>query len=118
MKELTIIIKPEKLETVKEILDTFHCGGMSISSIMGCGTQRGMIGDGNGTNVIKGLKTNINLLPKIQITVVVDDDSVEDIITDIVEKVGTGTTGDGKIFIRKVEEVIRIRTGERGKKAL
>lgn len=116
MKELEIIIKPEKLETVKGILDEFHCGGMTISSIMGCGTQRGNI-DG-GINVIKGLKTNINLLPKIRVEVVVGDKEVENLITKISEKVATGNAGDGKIFIRSIEEVVRIRTGERGEKAL
>ena len=75
MKELEIIIRPEKLEKLKSILDEFHCGGMTISSVMGCGTQRGNT-EGE-TNVIKGLKTNINLLPKILVDVVTDDDKVE-----------------------------------------
>ncbi|MBO5057577.1 MAG: P-II family nitrogen regulator [Lachnospiraceae bacterium] len=116
MKELEIIIKPEKLETVKSILDEFHCGGMTISSVMGCGTQRGNIDE--ETNVIKGMKTNINLLPKIRVEVVVDEEKVENLIARISEKVATGNAGDGKIFIRSIEEVVRIRTGERGKKAL
>lgn len=116
MKELEIIIKPEKLETVKGILDEFHCGGMTVSTVMGCGTQRGVTGE--GTNVIKGFKTNINLLPKIKVEVVVDDDNVEKLITKISEEVATGSAGDGKIFIRSIEEVVRIRTGERGEKAL
>lgn len=116
MKELEIIIKPEKLETVKNILDEFHCGGMTISSVMGCGTQRGNVEE--GTNVIKGLKTNINLLPKIRVEAVVDSEKVEELIAKISEKVATGNAGDGKIFIRSIEEVVRIRTGERGKKAL
>lgn len=116
MKELEVIIKPEKLETVKEILDEFHCGGITISSVMGCGTQRGITGE--VTNVIKGLKTNINLLPKIKVNVVVEDEKVEDLITRISEKVATGNAGDGKIFIRNIEEVVRIRTGERGNKAI
>ncbi|MGN0376326.1 MAG: P-II family nitrogen regulator [Suilimivivens sp.] len=116
MKELEIIIKPEKLETVKGILDEYCCGGMTISSIMGCGTQRGNV-DGQ-TNVIKGLKTNINLLPKIKVEVVVSNEEVEKLIEKISEKVATGNAGDGKIFIRSIEEVVRIRTGERGEKAL
>lgn len=116
MKELEMIIQPEKLETVKEILDSVHCGGMTISTVMGCGTQRGVVDQ--GTNVIKGLKTNINLLPKIKVEVVVDDESVEDIIGRVSKEVATGNVGDGKIFIRTIEEVVRIRTGERGSKAL
>lgn len=116
MKELVIIIKPEKLETVKEILDAYHCGGMTISSVMGCGTQRGIV-EGS-TNVIKGFKTNINLLPKIRVNVVTDDKKAEDLILKLCEKVSTGNAGDGKIFVRSIEDAIRIRTGERGAKAL
>lgn len=117
MKEMVIIVKPEKLETIKMILDEKHCGGMTISSVMGCGTQRGII-DPDAVNVIKGFKTNINLLPKIRIEAVVTDDKVEDLILAIREQVATDTVGSGKIFIRNIEEVVRIRTGEKNEKAL
>lgn len=116
MKELVMIIRPEKLETVKSILDEYHCGGMTISSVMGCGTQKGSFEE--VVNEIKGLKTTINLLPKIRIEAVVADEQVEEIITQIREKVATGHVGDGKIFIRNIEDAVRIRTGERGNKAL
>lgn len=116
MKELVMIIRPEKLETVKSILDEYHCGGMTISSVMGCGTQKGSLEE--VVNEIKGLKTTINLLPKIRIEAVVTDEQVEEIITQIREKVATGHVGDGKIFIRNIEDAVRIRTGERGNKAL
>jgi nitrogen regulatory protein P-II 1 len=116
MKEIVIIIRPEKLETIKEILNNRQCGGMTISSVMGCGTQRGTTED--TVNVIKGFKTTINLLPKIRVEAVVKDEIVEDIITDIREKVVTGNVGDGKIFIRNMEDAVRIRTGDRGDKAL
>lgn len=116
MKELVMIIRPEKLETVKSILDEYHCGGMTISSVMGCGTQKGSLEE--VVNEIKGLKTTINLLPKIRIEAVVADEQVEEIITQIREKVATGHDGDGKIFIRNIEDAVRIRTGERGNKAL
>ena len=115
MKELVMIIKPEKLEKVKEILDSIHCGGMTISSVMGCGTQRGTL---ETVNEIKGFKTNINLLPKIKVEVVVDDDLVEKIILEVRDKISTGAVGDGKIFVRNMDEAVRIRTGERGIKAL
>lgn len=115
MKELSMIIRPEKLEGVKEILDDINCGGMTISSIMGCGTQKGYT---NGVNEIKGLKTNINLLPKIRVEVVVEDKFVEPIILAVREKTATDHVGDGKIFVRNIEETVRIRTGERGIKAL
>ena len=116
MKELVMIIRPEKLETVKSILDEYHCGGMTISSVMGCGTQKGSLEE--VVNEIKGLKTTINLLPKIRIEAVVADEQVEEIITQIRENVATGHVGDGKIFIRNIEDAVRIRTGERGNKAL
>lgn len=115
MKELVMIIKPEKLEKVKEILDSIHCGGMTISSVMGCGTQRGTL---ETVNEIKGFKTNINLLPKIKVEVVVDDDLVEKIILEVRDNISTGSVGDGKIFVRNMDEAVRIRTGERGIKAL
>ena len=117
MKELVIIIRPEKLEIVKEISDKFSCGGMTISSVMGCGTQKGFDGE-TGVNQIKGFKTTINLLPKIRVEIVMEDDKVEDIIAEIRDKVADGHVRDGKIFIRNIEGVIRIRTGERGTKAL
>ena len=94
MKELEIIIRPEKLEKLKSILDEFHCGGMTISSVMGCGTQRGNT-EGE-TKVIKGLKTNINLLPKILVDVVTDDDKVEGLVDKISREISTGSAGDGK----------------------
>lgn len=115
MKELVMIIRPEKLEDVKAILDSIHCGGMTISTVMGCGTQKGST---TGVNEIKGFKTTINLLPKIRVEVVVEDKLVDKIILAVREKLATDHVGDGKIFIRNIEEVVRIRTGERGEKAL
>ena len=115
MKEIVMIIRPEKLEDVKSILDSIHCGGMAISTVMGCGTQKGSTA---GVSEIKGFKTTINLLPKIRVEVVVEDKLVDKIILAVREKLATDHVGDGKIFIRNIEEVVRIRTGERGKKAL
>ena len=111
-----IIIRPEKLEAVKDVLDKVHCGGMTLSTAMGCGTQKGA---SEGTvNEIKGFKTTINLLPKIKVEVVVEDKDVEEVIMNIRETCATDHVGDGKIFIRNIEDAIRIRTGERGAKAL
>ena len=115
MKEIVMIIRPEKLEDVKSILDSIHCGGMTISTVMGCGTQKGSTA---GVNEIKGFKTTINLLPKIRVEVVVEDKLVDKIILAVREKLATDHVGDGKVFIRNIEEVVRIRTGERGEKAL
>jgi nitrogen regulatory protein P-II 1 len=114
MKEMTMYIKPEKLEVVKEILQEQGCGGMSVMSIMGCGIQ---LGDTKPVE-FKGLRTNINLIPKIKIEVVVHDEKVENILLEIREKVASGHVGDGKVIIKNVEDVMRIRTGERGNDAI
>lgn len=118
MKELVMIIRPEKLEDIKHILDDVNCGGMTLSTVMGCGTQKGVAGSEGAVNEIKGFKTTINLLPKIRIEVVVEDKAVEPIIMAVREKCATDHVGDGKIFIRDIEEAVRLRTGERGLKAL
>ena len=119
MKELVMLIRPEKLEEVKAILDEINCGGMTLSTVMGCGTQKGVTTEEpNAVKEIRGFKTTINLLPKIRVEVVVDDKDVENIITKVREICVTDHVGDGKIFIRNIEDAIRIRTGERGVKAL
>ena len=87
MKELVMIIRPEKLEDIKQILDDIHCGGMTLSTVMGCGTQKGLDTDANAINEIRGFKTTINLLPKIRVEVVVDDKYVEKIISAVRENV-------------------------------
>lgn len=117
MKELVMIIRPEKLEEIKKILDDIHCGGMTLSTVMGCGTQKGSVIE-DGVNEIKGFKTTINLLPKIRVEVVVEDKDVEPVIMKVREVCATNHVGDGKIFVRNIEEAVRIRTGERGTKAL
>ncbi len=114
MKEITMYIKPEKLETVKDILQSHGCGGMSVMSIMGCGIQLG-----ETTPVeFKGLRTKINLIPKIKVEVIVKDELVEAILLEIRDKIATGQVGDGKVIIKNVEDVMRIRTGERGTDAI
>ncbi len=115
MKELVMIIRPEKLEAVKQIVDEMNYGGMTITTVMGCGSQKG---DLSQLNELRGLKVSINLLPKIQVSVVVEDDDVEALIMSVQEKISTGHVGDGKIFIKPIDNAIRIRTGERGAKAL
>ena len=115
MKEMMIIIRPEKLEELKVILDAFHCGGMTISTAMGCGTQKGNM---DAANMFAGFHTSINLIPKIVVKVVTEDEKVEDIILKIREKIATNHVGDGKIFISPIDDAVRIRTGERGEKAL
>ena len=116
MKELIIIIKPEKLETLKTIIDDHKCNGMTISTVMGCGAQKGYVEE--TSHELRGMTTTINLLPKVQVSVVTTDEKASELITDICEKVSSGKVGDGKIFVRKIEDAIRIRTGERGDKVL
>lgn len=118
MKELEIVIRPEKLEEIKQILDEVNCGGMTLSTVMGCGTQKGITTEEGAVNEFKGFKTTINLLPKVKVEVVVEDSEIEKIIEKVRETCATDHVGDGKIFIKDVVDVVRIRTGERGLKAL
>lgn len=114
MKKLEIIIRPEKLESLKVVLNRCKVGGLTVMSVMGCGNQKGT------TDVdLKGLKVlSMNLIPKIQATVVVDDADVEDLLSLLHETISSGKVGDGKVFVSPVDDTMRIRTGDRGKKAL
>ena len=113
MKKLEIIIKPEKLEVVKEILNNHGCGGMTVFSAMGCGNQKG-----NSNMEFKGLKLNMNLIPKVQVNAVISTDALEKVLNELSERISTGNMGDGKVFIYEVYDTLRIRTGERGSNAL
>lgn len=117
MKNLVFVIRAEKLETVKEILDEHGCGGMTVMTAMGCGTQRGFTDD-DAVREIKGYKIKINLLPKIRVEAVVENELVDSILLDVQERISTGKVGDGKVFIFPVEDAMRIRTGERGESAI
>ncbi len=112
MKKLEIIIRPEKLENLKEILNECNANGLMISNIMGYGKQKGYV------QVYRGTKTSVNLLPKLKVETVVPSDVAEVIIAKVVKEITTGNYGDGKIFIYEVEDAVRIRTGERGDEAL
>ena len=112
MKKLEIIIKPEKLEELKMILDESNANGVMISNIMGYGNQKGF------KRLYRGTEYNVNLLPKVRVETVVDDDISEAIIDRVVKEINTGNYGDGKIFVYDVEDAVRIRTGERGTEAL
>ncbi|MGX7195701.1 P-II family nitrogen regulator [Enterococcus olivae] len=115
MKKLEITIKPEALESVKTILFENGCSGMTVLSGMGCGNQKG---DAEESTVFKGGNFRINLLPKIQVLAYVSDKVVEQVILSIHENVSSGNVGDGKVAIFAMEDIMRIRTGERGDKAL
>ncbi len=112
MKKIEAIIKPFKLDAVKEGLTELGIKGLTISEVKGYGRQKGH------TEIYRGAEYVVDFLPKVKIEVVVEDDIVEDVIEKIIETAKTGKIGDGKIFIVPIEDVIRIRTSERGKDAL
>jgi nitrogen regulatory protein P-II 1 len=112
MKKITIIIKAEKLEAVKQVLADNKVSGVMVSNIMGYGNQQGH------TSLYRGTEYTVNFLPKIKVETVVSDDKVEALLTAIQQEVSTGNIGDGKIFVFNVEEAVRIRTGERGDAAI
>lgn len=113
MKELDMIVRPDMLEEIKKILvDEFHCGGMTVSNVLGCGGQKGFKEEYVGT------KTHVNLLPKLNVMVVVRDEDVDNIIDKLCEVLTTGHFGDGKIFVKDVIDAIRVRTKEHGEAAV
>ena len=112
MKEIKAIIKPFKLECVKEALNGIGVNGMTVSEVKGFGRQRGH------SEVFRGAEYQVDFVPKIQIDVVVEDYLSVKVIDIIKDKAKTGKIGDGKTFIRSLEEAIRIRTGETGINAI
>jgi nitrogen regulatory protein PII len=112
MKKIETIIKPFKLEEVKDALTKIGVQGMTITDVKGFGRQRGH------TEVYRGAEYKIDFIPKSKIEVIVPDDLVNQVIETIERAAKTGKIGDGKIFLCPVEEVIRIRTGERGRDAI
>ena len=112
MKRVIAIVRPEKLEPLKEALFAAEVSGMTISQVSGCGNQHGWKEYYRGTEVL------LNMVPKVKFEVVVPDERVDALVAVIQETARTGSVGDGKIFISPVEEVIRIRTGESGEDAV
>lgn len=108
MKRIIAIVRPEKLEALKEALFAANASGMTISQVNGCGNQHGWKEYFRGTEVL------LNMVPKVKFELVVDDGEVDKLVEVIQETARTGNVGDGKIFISPVEQVIRIRTGEQG----
>lgn len=108
MKMLIAVFRPERLDAVREALAEIDCTGMMIEEIRGHGRQKGIELEWRvGTY-------RVDLLPKVQLTTVVEDHEVNTVIDAIVASASTGAVGDGKVFVLPVEDVIRIRTGERG----
>ena len=112
MKKIEAIIKPFKLDDVREALTELGITGMTVSEVKGFGRQRGH------TEVYRGAEYAVDFLPKVKIEVVLPDDQIERTVEAIIEAARAGKIGDGKIFVLPVEEVIRIRTGETGETAI
>ncbi|MGD0153056.1 MAG: P-II family nitrogen regulator [Thermacetogeniaceae bacterium] len=112
MVKLECIIRPEKLDDVKDALAKTGNPGMTVSEVKGCGLQRGW------KEVYRGVESSINLLPKIKIEVVIRDEYLDQVLQLICQAARTGDVGDGKIFIYPVANVVRIRTGETGESAV
>lgn len=112
MKKIECIIRPSKLEEVKEALGRFGIRGITVTEVMGFGNQKGR------KEIYRGTEYQVNLLPKIKLEVVIKDQWLDELVRILTETARTGEIGDGKIFIYPVENVVRIRTGETGAEAL
>ncbi|MBT0769793.1 P-II family nitrogen regulator [Kineosporia sp. J2-2] len=112
MKLITAVIKPHKLDEVKAALETFGVQGMTVSEASGYGRQKGH------TEVYRGAEYTVDLVPKSRVEVLVDDTDVVDVVDVITKAAATGRIGDGKVWTTPVDDVVRVRTGERGADAL
>ncbi len=112
MKKIEAIIKPFKLDEVKDKLNEIEIHGLTVSEVKGFGRQK------EHTELYRGAEYVVDFLPKIKLEITVPDDKVEQVVEAIIKTAHTGRIGDGKIFVIPVEEAIRIRTGERGESAL
>jgi nitrogen regulatory protein P-II 1 len=112
MKKIEVIIKPFKLEEVKDALGNIGIDGMTVCEVKGFGRQKGH------TEIFRGSEYTVDLLPKIRLDIVVADEMVERAVAVIIKSARTGKIGDGKVFISPIEDAIRIRTEEKGELAI
>ena len=112
MKLIIAIIKPFKLEEVKEALTAIEVEGMTVTEVKGFGRQKGH------TEIYRGSEYTVDFLPKVKLEIAVSDDILDKVVATIAKAAKTGKIGDGKIFVMPLEEVIRIRTDERGETAI
>ena len=112
MKLITTILKPFKLDDVKDALQAAGITGMTVSEASGFGRQKGH------TEVYRGAEYTVDLVPKVRLEVLVDDADASNIVDVIVKAAGTGSIGDGKVWTTTVDQVVRVRTGERGPDAI
>lgn len=112
MKKVEAIIKPFKLDEVKDALNEIGIQGMTVTEVKGFGRQKGHV------ELYRGAEYDIAFVPKVKLEIVVSDQMAERVVAAILDKARTGKIGDGKIFISNIEEIIRIRTGEHGESAI
>ncbi len=112
MKKIETIIKPFKLDNLKEALHDLNVQGMTVSEVKGFGRQKGH------TEIYRGAEYMVDFIPKIRVEIIIEADRVDEVVEAIIKAVRTGKIGDGKIFVLPVEQVIRIRTGEKDKDAI
>jgi len=112
MKLVTAVIKPYQLDAVKEALHAMGVSGMTVSEVQGYGRQKGH------TEVYRGAEYTVEFLPKIRIDVLIDEIDVHKVVEAVVNAARTGKIGDGKVWVTPIDEVVRVRTGERGLDAL
>ncbi|AGL00525.1 P-II family nitrogen regulator [Desulfoscipio gibsoniae] len=112
MVKIEAVVRPGVLEDIKDGLSKYGIHGMTVAQVMGCGLQKGR------KEVYRGTEYSINLLPKVKIEIVAADKDADGVVEVIIKAARTGEIGDGKIFITKIENAIRIRTGEKGDAAV
>ncbi len=112
MKKVEAIIKPFKLDEVKDALNAIGIHGMTVTEVKGFGRQKGHV------ELYRGAEYDIAFIPKVKIEIVTGDAMADKVVATILEKAKTGKIGDGKIFITKIEDIVRIRTGEKGEVAI
>ncbi len=112
MKKVEAVIKPFKLDEVKDQLNEIGIKGITVTEVKGFGRQKGH------TELYRGAEYVVDFLPKIKLEIIITDDQLEDVINAIMKSAQTGRIGDGKIFVTELQDTIRIRTGERGEEAI
>jgi nitrogen regulatory protein P-II 1 len=112
VKLVTAIVKPFKLDDVKSALETYGIQGLTVSEVNGYGRQKGH------TEVYRGAEYTVDFVPKVRFEIVVDDSDVSGVVAVVVKAAATGQIGDGKVWVTPVEDIVRVRTGERGADAL
>lgn len=112
MKLVTAVLKPHKLDEVKSALNSIGVDGLTVSEVSGYGRQRGH------TEVYRGAEYTVDLVPKVRIEVLVTDEDLDGVVDTILATASTGRIGDGKLWVIPVDQVVRVRTGERGESAL